>query len=329
VLDWFNSLDVEFTETAALAAVALFAYIVGRRTRTSERSSADHLADLGRATRVAIQLESIADAVRQNLACHHSQVEEFRKQLRDAQQNAVSDSWKELCTETEAILAPTLDLAENLTRAYDQIRQQSHTLQEFTAGRTDPVTGAGNRRGLIEQLEALLSDMRRGKPGFSLVLVGLDRPKRKLNDPSSRATDHQLQELSRVIQLCMRDVDFIARYGDDEFAIIMPQATLQGASVFGDRLRKKVWEYLTVSVSCGIAEAQRRERLKVLLARVDSALYSAKASGKSSQFIHTGTRIHRHGSESTMDEPAATPAEAKSEKTAVESVENREEACAL
>lgn len=278
-------------DTVALASIALLGYMFGRRTRSLQKSNADHLADLGRAARIAIQLESIADTLRENLAMHHAQVADFQQQLNDAQGEAVSDSWKELCEETDAILAPTLELADQLTRAYDHIRQQSQALQEFTAGRTDPVTGAGNRQALVEQMEAQMSDMRDGKPGFALALIAIDHPKQKQNKPAKRADDSQLQHVARVTQLCMRDTDFIARYGDDEFAVLMPQASLAGAGIFGDRVRKKIRELVDMTVSCGIAEAQSRDKVKTLLARADSALYSAKAAGKSSQFAHTGTKI--------------------------------------
>ena len=48
-----------------------------------------------------------------------------------------------------------------------------------------------------------------------------------------------LPKLASVIRTCMRDSDFVARYGDDEFVVVMPQTTLAGARVFGDRVRKR------------------------------------------------------------------------------------------
>jgi predicted signal transduction protein with EAL and GGDEF domain len=92
----------------------------------------------------------------------------------------------------------------------------------------------------------------------------------------------------------MRDTDFVARYGDDEFVVIMPQTTLMGATIFGDRLRKRVANELEASVCCGLAEAQASDDSRTLLTRADSALYSAKAAGPNRQFVHTGSFIREH-----------------------------------
>ena len=103
-----------------------------------------------------------------------------------------------------------------------------------------------------------------------------------------------LPKLASVIRTCMRDTDFVARYGDDEFVVVMPQTSLAGARVFGDRLRKRVAEDLSASVCCGLTEVQAGDDARSLLARADSALYSAKAAGPNRLFVHTGSHIREH-----------------------------------
>jgi diguanylate cyclase (GGDEF)-like protein len=167
-------------------------------------------------------------------------------------------------------------------------------LETFTQGRTDPLTGVGNGRALEQQLDVLLTAAARGNLGFAVALVSLDRDASTPEGRSLTSVLPVLPKLAGVIRTCMRDTDFVARYGDDEFVVIMPQTTLIGASIFGDRLRKRVADELQTSVCGGLAEALPTDAARTLLARADSALYSAKAAGPNRLFVHTGSFIREH-----------------------------------
>jgi diguanylate cyclase len=184
-----------------------------------------------------------------------------------------------------------MQLAHQLSHAYDQIRQQSDALETFTQGRTDPLTGVGNGRALEQQLRVLLTAAARGQTEFAVALVSLDRDLSTAEGRSLASILPLLPRLASVIRTCMRETDFVARYGDDEFVVIMPQTTLVGATIFGDRLRKRVADELAASVCCGLAEAQASDESRTLLTRADSALYSAKAAGPNRLFVHTGSFI--------------------------------------
>ena len=154
-------------ETVALAAVALIGYLFGQRTRSTINAQLDQRRqqELERAARIAWQLENVADALRRELVTHHSQLTAFKRRLRQAQASVSDSAWEQLCVEAEAMLGPTMQLAHQLSHAYDQIRQQSDALETFTHGRTDPLTGVGNSRALDQQLQVLLSAAARGTHG--------------------------------------------------------------------------------------------------------------------------------------------------------------------
>jgi len=296
-----QALEVGLPETAALAAVALIGYLFGQRTRQNDLAAlnAQRYRELERAAHIARQLETIAGALRQDLASHHGQLARFKRRLTEAKQQGNDQAWQLLCTEAELILAPTMQLAQQLSLAYDSIRQQSDALETFTEARTDPLTGVGNGRALQEKLDILLNAARRGGGEFAVALVSLDRDPAVATDVAESKLKARLPELARLIRSCMRESDFAARYGDEEFVVVMPQTKLSGACVFGDRLRQAVIDQLSTTLSCGASEYQDRDDLKSILGRADSAFYSAKAAGGNRQFVHTGSQIREHRSATT------------------------------
>jgi diguanylate cyclase (GGDEF)-like protein len=295
-ISYFESAQVGLPVTVALGAIAVIGYLFGQRTRARQAAALDQRRqqELDRAARIAWQLETIAEGLRRDLLAHHSQVSNFKRSLRQAQNEGNDNAWERLCNQAEAMLGPTMQLAHQLSHAYDQIRQQSDALETFTQGRTDPLTGVGNGRALEQQLQVLLTATARGNLGFAVALVSLDRDSSTPEGRSLTSVLPLLPKLASVIRTCMRDSDFVARYGDDEFVVIMPQTTLVGASIFGDRLRKRVADELQASVCGGLAEALPADEARTLLARADSALYSAKAAGPNRIFIHTGSFIREH-----------------------------------
>ena len=169
--DWASSGTlVGLPVTAALGAIALIGYLFGHRSRTKLIEQDEcRQRELDRAPRIAWQLENIADTLRQDLVAHHSKVAEFKRRIRQAHASGDDKMWETLCAEAESILGPTMELAHQLSHAYDQIRQQSDALETFTQGRTDPLTGVGNGRALEQQLQ-LLFERRNGLLDNDVVL---------------------------------------------------------------------------------------------------------------------------------------------------------------
>lgn len=318
-----QSVVVGLPATFALAAVALIGYLFGNRTRGSKAAAIDERRqhELDRAARIAWHLETIANRLRTDLVSHHAQLNTFKRSLRQAKDEGQDKSWEKLCVEAEAMLGPTMQLAHQLSLAYDEIRQQSDALETFTQGRTDPLTGVGNSRALEQQLKVLLNGAYRGNPAFAVALLSLDRVFSGAAGRSIENVMPLLPKLAGVVRGCMRDSDFVARYGDDEFVVVMPQTTLAGARVFAHRVRKRVEVELRTSVSFGLTEVQNGDDSRSLLARADSALYSAKAAGRNRLFTHTGGQIREireEGAEQVNEKAENGPPNVPTEMVAVD-----------
>ncbi|OHB69082.1 MAG: hypothetical protein A2V70_19800 [Planctomycetes bacterium RBG_13_63_9] len=279
-----------------MAIVATLGYLFGRRrTVTDGEGMLRSQRELRRAQSVASELERIALGVRKSLAKHHASVNKFRDRvgkLSDEQQAAAG---KELCKEAEDILKPTLHLATEIAAAYDEIRHQSANLMTFTEVRTDPLTGVNNRRGLDDTLANQFAMMTRYRTTFALAIFDIDHFKRINDQEGHLRGDRILQESARLLDETIRETDIIARYGGDEFVIVMPQTNLEGAVESAERLRLRIHERMPVTASAGVAMGLDGDTQDSLLARADEALYCAKTAGRNCVFQHTGETVEQFG----------------------------------
>ncbi|MGL4511523.1 MAG: GGDEF domain-containing protein [Lacipirellulaceae bacterium] len=280
---------VGLPETVALAAVAVIGYVFGR-SQTKPKPTPGATEEVLRATQIARQLETIAGALRRDLASHRVEVERFKRRVNDTTALDSESAWRALRDEAERVLGPTLRLVGQVATAYDQIRQQSQALSNFSGGRTDALTGLNNGRALRELLEIELSGHQASRAEFAVAVLSIDAAIDLPGD--SRGDRHErIVRAAEFLRAELRERDLLARYGIDELVVVMPHTRLFGAAVFGRRLRKVLAERAGVTVSVGLAQSGRGDSPQTLLARADSALYSAKAAGPGSQYLHTGATI--------------------------------------
>lgn len=281
---------------SALAVVALLGYLVGRRrTRTEAEDVRVARREIERAQAVALQLEKIATAVGTELSRHHSSVARFKDRVAQLGQEERDGAWKKLCDEAEEVLQPTLQLANEFARAYDEIRYQTSHLMAFAEIRTDALTGVRNRRALDECLSGLMALKNRYREPFSLAMIDVDHFK-KINDELGHLNgDHVLRAVAALLDQAVRETDTVARYGGEEFVVVLPHTDLDGATIFCERMRQRVAQQslggVTVTISVGLASSLEGEDAAGLLSRADAALYLAKRSGRNRVYCHTGGQI--------------------------------------
>jgi diguanylate cyclase len=273
----------------ALATVAAIGYLIGRRSRLETNDLVSRsIKELHRARIVAQELEKITSTVQKNLVRHHSRVCKFKRRVN--RMNGLHDetAWNELCKEADEVLRPTLLLASQMAMAYDEIRQQSANLMAFTEMRTDSLTGLLNRRALDAAIVTQFALLNRYGTPFTAAIFDIDLFKEVNDEHGHLYGDGVLKDFAKLLTESVRDTDIVARYGGDEFVILIPETDLAGAAAFCERLRQMIAEQFHFTVSGGITSAAVIDTQETLLAHADSALYLAKASGRNRIYSHDG-----------------------------------------
>jgi diguanylate cyclase (GGDEF)-like protein len=144
--------------------------------------------------------------------------------------------------------------------------------------RTDPLTGAANRRAMEESLTRILAAAPRGRRPVSIVMLDIDHFKRYNDSRGHQAGDGLLRDVVVSWRTQLRPGDELARYGGEEFLVILPDCDLETAGGIADRLRSVVPDGQTVSA--GVAQWGGAETSTAVIARSDAALYAAKAAGR-------------------------------------------------
>jgi diguanylate cyclase (GGDEF)-like protein len=165
-----------------------------------------------------------------------------------------------------------------LRHAFDRIEQQAIR---------DELTGAHNRRFLMEMLLRERSRAERSGTAFSVCLFDLDHFK-AINDARGHAAgDDVLKGFAKLASRGLRAVDVFGRFGGEEFLLILPATDRDGAAVCAQRVRQRLESHAfaelgggSATVTAGIATYRGGEELAALLARADEALYQGKAQGR-------------------------------------------------
>jgi diguanylate cyclase (GGDEF)-like protein len=193
-------------------------------------------------------------------------------------------------------------VADQITVAVQHVHLLTQLRQQAL---TDELTGCYNRRAFELQLERDLHLATRMRQPLSLIMMDIDDFKRINDRAGHNGGDIALRIIAENLRSELRAVDTAVRFGGDEFAIILPQANVEGALIVAERLRKRIEQtevpaYGRMTASFGIAtfpvHASSRE---TLIVSADRALYYSKDAGRNR--VSTATRDFE---ESFMAEPA-------------------------
>lgn len=185
-------------------------------------------------------------------------------------------------------------------RIYRQQLEQRNTQLEKALlkieeiARTDDLTSLLNRREMVRIFEYENYRTTLSKHEFALIMLDIDLFK-SINDKYGHlAGDHVLQRLARQLQKSCRRQDYISRWGGDEFLILLPEITVDGAKAVAEQIRSDIertdfsdlFEMGKVTVTCGVSYHTERMPVQSLIDNVDRALLTGKARSRNCVVFH-------------------------------------------
>ena len=212
--------------------------------------------------------------------------------------NAVLEA---VLSETRTVQAEALASRDRMLAAHQEVQDAEKRIRTLEGKlqhmselvREDQLTGSLNRRGLddVFERESARAD-RRGTP-LCVALLDLDNFK-KLNDTYGHLVgDGALRHLVKVVKDTLRSMDVIARFGGEEFVILLPETGVDAAAAAMVRVQRELTKHfflhdnekMLITFSCGVALRRPGEDQNSLTSRADRAMYQAKTSGKNRVII--------------------------------------------
>jgi diguanylate cyclase (GGDEF)-like protein len=156
---------------------------------------------------------------------------------------------------------------------------------------TDSLTGIANRRIFLESLEGSISFAQRHQTPLSIIMVDLDDFKSVNDTLGHNAGDRVLQAFATLLQENSRQEDMMARWGGEEFIMMLPGTSVKEATVFAERLRLCLEKinfpdsFIRLTASFGVSAYHPGETGNSFIDRADQALYEAKRLGKNQVIV--------------------------------------------
>lgn len=234
----------------------------------------EHVDGLQTSMRGAVDIDGLKQVLESRLEGLLASMEQHRLQ-REAREHEITARLQGLGERVTSMEREALDYRDKLE-------------QQRNKALLDPLTGLPNRAAWSERL--VLEHVRSQQTGNGLLLAILDLDHFKsINDTfGHQAGDKVLKIIANVLRKGLRGDDFIARFGGEEFALLMPGSDLGGGSRLLERLRAAVeqcpfhfkGERVSVTMSAGVAVFKPGENASQVLKRADQALYRAKEAGR-------------------------------------------------
>ena len=180
-----------------------------------------------------------------------------------------------------ALLSALLGRTFSATRR----REYARTRELEWISRTDLLTKVGNRRDFEDRLESSLARRRRHGEETALLMLDIDKFKSVNDQFGHHVGDAVLREIAERLESSLRTEDSLARWGGEEFVLLLPRADLKSAEEFGGRIRSRISGAPfgcagTITASIGITMLSETDTVESAVARVDRALYRAKDNGR-------------------------------------------------
>jgi diguanylate cyclase len=279
----------------ASVLVGILAGYFSKRSR-GERSAlatADR-AEQERQTTLKVLVEVFKSIEQMNgdVECHNSEIRQTADHVGSMKVSGEMVSVQQVLLEHMRVLTVSnkrlqTDLLSARYRMEEQAREIDHIRREAY---TDGLAPVANRKAFDEKLHLLLAAWDRQRQPFVLIMADMDHLKRINDSHGHRAGDLVIQKLGEMLKEWVREGDFVARYGGDEFAVLLQNTLLEEAMVVAERIRVRAadrgskvtyrGEEVALSLSIGVAAVADGDDAGSIIHRADAALYRSKRLGR-------------------------------------------------
>ncbi|MDH5785712.1 MAG: diguanylate cyclase [Chromatiales bacterium] len=236
---------------------------------------------------VTLQMEGIEESVRQaeELTILKQLIQQRVETIRDHMQ-AFRQAEDQRLQQAEQQVRELSEKLEKVQGESDRLRKRLH--EERSAAMVDPLTGIPNRLAYNERMAQEFARWRRYGAPLTIAVWDVDKFKSVNDTYGHQAGDKVLSIVAKVLQQQIRETDFVARFGGEEFVLLLPETNLENAFVAAENLRQAVerTEFhfrgtrVPITISCGMSEFSQGDNQERVFERADKALYEAKNGGR-------------------------------------------------
>lgn len=203
---------------------------------------------------------------------------------------AIRSLLRRIGTAEEDARLSRVEATDAVHAAEDRVRRLGADLRAMQVlADTDGLTGLLNRRAFLPLANDAMSYFKRYRRGICVLMIDIDHFKRVNDLYGHAAGDEVIRQVGRIIRDAIRTTDKVARFGGEEFVVLLRETDLQGATLFAERIRQTVagtvfepeGQCLRATISVGMAGAEvADDDIDHTIERADRALYAAKSGGR-------------------------------------------------
>ena len=170
----------------------------------------------------------------------------------------------------------------------DQIKLEKTKIQLEELSRKDSLTTISNRRDILEKISYETLRVERNKKTFSLVMCDIDHFKSVNDKYGHECGDYILKKIADTIVSSLRKQDIVARWGGEEFILLLPETNLEGGRIVAEKVRKIISNFefkynnkiILVNLTFGVSEYSIDKNIDGCIKEADKALYHGKNNGR-------------------------------------------------
>ena len=235
-----------------------------------------------------------------DVGTHNKELNSVKQSVSDMHVDGIETVQEVLIEQISHVVESNKKMENDLIMTQYQLEEQAQEIDRTRKeARTDELSGLENRKAFDEALQYLITRYRSKGISFGLLLCDVDHFKRINDTFGHQAGDEVVKRIGTTLKDCVRPQDHVARFGGDEFAILLDKVTADIAHDVAVRMRGTVERTnfsteagngeLAVTLSMGLAVVHSEDDMESILKRADQALYRSKEQGRNQLHCWTET----------------------------------------